>query len=266
MKYIIANWKMNPSSLKKAKILFQKIEKGLQGLDLLDKKIVICSPYLYLFNLINFKLTDGKPSTLLYNKKQILNFGAQNCFWEDNGAFTGEISPSQLKEIGVEYVILGHSERRRELGENYEIVSKKIKASLRNNLTPILCFGSNSMDINKEKQEIQEQIKTVFTNLSDLNDLSEKIIITYEPIWAISANKNSAPANAKRVQEIIYFIKNIIKSYNIQAKSYIYGGSVDSKNIKSFVNQDNNQNSISGVLVGGASLIFEEFIKIVKNV
>lgn len=261
MKYIIANWKMNPSSLKKAETLFQRIEKGLQGLDLLDKKIVICSPYLYLFKLLNFKLTQEKPATLLYNK-QILNFGAQNCFWEDNGAFTGEISPTQLKEIGVEYVILGHSERRRELGENYEMVSKKIKVSARNNLTPILCFGSNSRDIKKEKQEIQEQIKTVFTNLSDLNDLSEKIIITYEPIWAISANKNSVPANAKRAQEIIYFIKNIIKDYNIQAKSYIYGGSVDSKNIRSFVNQD----SISGVLVGGASLISEEFLTIVENV
>lgn len=244
---------MNPKSLKQAKELFLGIEKKLENIDLTDKKVIIACPFLYLKELSGYI-------------SNISSLCAQNCFWEDNGAFTGEISPAQLKEICVEYVILGHSERRREFGENYEMVSKKIKASVRNNLTPIVCFGSNSRDIKKEKQEIQEQIKTVFTNLSDLNDLSEKIIITYEPIWAISANKNSATANAKRVQEIVYFIKNIIKSYNIQAKSYIYGGSVDSKNIRSFVNNDNIQNDISGVLVGGASLIFEEFVTIVKNV
>ena len=239
---------MNPNTLKKAEELFKDIENGLKNADLPDKKVIICPPYLYLFQILNSKF-------------QILKFGAQNCFWEDKGAFTGEISPAQLKEIGVEYIILGHSERRRELGESYEMVSKKINASVRNNLTPILCFGSNSRDIKKEKQEIQEQIKTVFTNLSDLNNLSEKIIITYEPIWAISVNKNSVPATAERAKDIIYFIKNIIKSYNLQAKSYIYGGSVDSKNIASFIERDN----ISGVLVGGASLDAKEFTQTVKN-
>jgi len=248
MKYIIANWKMNPRSLKEAKTLFQGIEIALKELDLSDKKVVICSPYLYLFQILNSKF-------------HILNLGAQNCFWEDKGAFTGEISPAQLKEIGADYVILGHSERRRELDENYEMVSKKILAAIRNDLTPILCFGSNSIDIEQEKKEIQEQIKKVFTNLSDLNNLSEKIIITYEPVWAISANENSAPADSLRASEMINFIKELILNYQIKAIAYVYGGSVNSENIASFVEQDN----ISGVLVGGASLSVNEFVNTVKN-
>jgi len=248
MKYIIANWKMNPSSLKQAEAFFLDIESGLKNANLNYKEVIICPPYLYLFHILNFKF-------------QILNFGAQNCFWEDKGAFTGEISPAQLKEIGANYVILGHSERRKELSENYEMVSKKIFAAIRNDLTPILCFGSNNIYIEQEKQEIKEQIKTVFTNLISLNNLSGKIIIAYEPVWAISGNKNSAPANAKRASEMIDFIKNILINYKIEAKSYIYGGSVDSKNARSFMNQYN----ISGVLVGGASLNTKEFLEIIKN-
>lgn len=143
-KIIIANWKMNPENLPKAQNLFAVVLSRVKK----DKKIfqnseiVICPPFVFL------------PLLLNQNKNSLLKIGAQNCFWEEKGAFTGEVSPTTLKNIGVDYVILGHSERRYILGETDEMINKKLRAALKNNLQPILCIGETEKEKNLARQTL----------------------------------------------------------------------------------------------------------------
>ena len=129
MKYLIANWKMNPATIKEARKLFDNIYQGVKDL---SAEVVICPPSIYLPNL-EFEALN-------------LHLGGQNCFWEQSGAFTGEISPEMLKNIGCKYVILGHSERRQYLGETDEMVGKKFKAVIKAGLIPILCIGETKQE------------------------------------------------------------------------------------------------------------------------
>lgn len=223
---IIANWKMNPSTIKEAKELFS----GFKKLD-----AVICPPACFL----NSKILPS-------DKKFAL--GAQNCHWEEKGPFTGEISPKTLKSLGVEYVIVGHSERRSHFQETDEMINKKLKAALKFGLIPILCIGEKEGEDAKmivEKQ-IAEDLKEI------LKTEAGKIIIAYEPVWAIGTGDFCEPQKAKNVLNLIKEkINNIV----------LYGGSVNSK-----ISADYIKVGFDGLLVGGASLDAEEFIKIVKNV
>jgi len=227
-KIIIANWKCNPLTMSQAKGLFNDIKKGIKPV---KNEVIICPPFSYLYPLLGrgFKL------------------GAQNCFWEEKGPYTGEISPKMLKDLGVEYVIIGHSERRMHLGETDEMINRKLKAALKSGLKPVLCVGEKKGE--NSRKIIESQLSL---NLSGIPKKGlRKIIIAYEPIWAIGTGNFCEPNKAA---ETLKFIKSKAKNM------VLYGGSVDSKIADHYT-----KNGFDGLLVGGASLNAKEFIKIAKN-
>ena len=222
---IVANWKCNPTTLQEAKQLFNLVKTGIRNVK--NVEIVICPPFIYLSNIRH--LTSN------------IQIGAQDCFYEKKGAFTGEISPVMLKNFGCQHVILGHSERRRYFNETDEMINKKIKAALKNGLKPILCLEKTS------------QIKKDLKGISKRE--SKNIILAYEPVFAIGTGKPCSIEKAKKMR--ISMKKNLPKNVPI-----LYGGSVNSQNAKNYISDAGFQ----GLLVGGASLDSEEFIKLVKNV
>jgi triosephosphate isomerase len=248
--FIIANWKMNPQTLKDAERLFGAVEKNTKNSE--NVKVVICMPSVYL-GLLSASAQGG------------LAFGSQNCFWEQQGPYTGEVSPAMLKSVGCEYVILGHSERREILGENEEIVNKKLKAVLAVGLTPILCIG--------EKENEKEQMKGVLESqlAGCLRDIKAgqipKIIFVYEPVWAISTSGGQfcSPDYAFGAGLLIkrFLIDRYGKYIGNKAK-IIYGGSVNAKekNTVMYIKEA----KMDGTLIGAASLKAEEFGKIIKSV
>lgn len=237
MKKIIAlNWKMNPASIKEAK----EISKIVSSSD-----VIIFPPFIYLGMSLGLKKAK---------------LGAQDTFWENppaGGAYTGEISSLMLKNIGVEYVIIGHSERRKWQNETDEIINKKIKLALKTGLKVILCVGE-SIQIRKKglksikdfiKKQIQKDLQKVHSSLLKVQG---SLTIAYEPIWAIGTGNFCKPEDAL---EIIKFIKNLSDS------RVLYGGSVNSKNILNFLKYK----EIDGVLVGGASIDKKELKSIIAN-
>jgi len=250
---IIANWKMQ-LSLKEAKVLAKKILDRLKKIKKKEKKLidfdlVLCPPFVSLLEV----------SKIFGPKKDILLCGAQDCFWEEKGGFTGEISPKSLKELGCTHVIIGHSERRKILKETDEMVHKKVKAALKTGLIPIICVGEtrDQRDKGLKEQTIINQVSKALDGIS--LKASQKIIIAYEPIWVIGSGWAIEPTEAGYMCKIIY--QRIIDLYALPIVRnnirLIYGGSVDSTTIKTFISQE----KIDGVLVGGASLKLKEFIK-----
>jgi len=241
---IVANWKMNPLSSAEARRNFEIIKRGVMSVK--KAEAVICAPFIFLPLL--------KPTNHL-------KLGAQDCFFGDKGPFTGEISPKQLKNLGVEYVILGHSERRRYLGESTELVNQKIKAALIAGLKVIFCVGSEARKPGKEiKYQLEGGIKGV--KKSDL----DKLVFVYEPIWAISTSKNKIIATPREALKGGLYMKNVLEKIfdkkTAEKAKIIYGGSVDSKNIRGFVREG----KMVGGLPGAASLDPYEFVRIVKVV
>ncbi|MDD8031276.1 MAG: triose-phosphate isomerase [Acidobacteriota bacterium] len=188
--------------------------------------------------------------------------GAQNVFWEDQGAFTGEISPLQLKEAGCGFVVIGHSERRQYFGETDETVGKKVLAALNHNLRPIVCIGETleEREAGQTLSKITSQLENSLLTLSE-NDF-QKIILAYEPIWAIGTGKNATPAQAEEVQA---YIRNLItRKYGKEVADYaiiLYGGSVKPANAFSLIKEKD----VDGFLVGGASLEAESFLAIARE-
>lgn len=244
-KIIIANWKMNPQSQKEAEVLFSKILKNFKSK---KNKVVICPPFLYLDKLKKL------------SKK--ISLGAQDVFYEKKGAFTGEISASMLFDLGISYVIIGHSERRK-LGEVNIDINKKIKTALSFGITPILCIGEDERDehhsyFNIIKNQIEEC-------LSGINKkLLSKIIIAYEPVWALSTTVDHKDATSQESNEMSIFIKKVIHDkFGIKKNMplIVYGGSVHDQNCSDFLFNG----GVDGVLVGGASLSADKFIKIINT-
>ena len=225
---------MNPDSASEAVSLAKGTEKGISKS---GNEIVIAPPFPFLA-VVKKVIKHAK-------------LGAQDDFWENKGAHTGEVSPAMLKNSGVKYVIIGHSERRW-LGETDEMINKKMKATLKAGLKPILCVGEHLETRKKGLAAAKNFVKTQLKN--DLKGVPVGMIIAYEPIWAIGSGKPDKP---EETVEMARFIKSIAGS---KAK-VLYGGSVTSKNAKSFLQY----NEIDGALVGGASLKAEEFNKIVEN-
>jgi triosephosphate isomerase len=187
--------------------------------------------------------------------------GAQNMYFEKEGAFTGEISPVQLIDAGAKFVIIGHSERRHIFGEKDELINKKVKAALSYGLTPILCVGElleereagKTMDVNKK------QIVEGFKGLSE--EEASKVIIAYEPVWAIGTGKTATPEDADEVHSFIRKVLEELYSKNLaESIRILYGGSVKPENVDGLMAKEN----IDGVLVGGASLKVDSFTRIVK--
>ncbi len=246
---IIANWKCNPTTLKAAKGLFNSIQKGLR--DVKKAKVVICPPFIYLSN-------------LKISKSQNLVLGVQNVFWEQKGAFTGEISPQMLKDLGCQYVIVGHSERRKHLNETDEMINKKIKALVKAKLQPIFCVGESEEE-RKKGQTIQILKSQIEKGLKEISRKEIKnIVLTYEPIWAISTSTNRKDCPPEEAQMMSLLLRKILaKKYGrggVNRTPILYGGNVNSKNIRLYIDEA----QMDGVLVGGASLGSKEFLKIVK--
>ena len=246
---IVANWKCNPSTLDEAKQIFNPVRRSIKNLRKVE--VVICPPYTYLssfrFQASSFKL------------------GAQNCFYENKGAFTGEISPLMLKDIGCQYVIVGHSERRRYFQETDEIVNKKIKAVIQAQMTPILCIGETEKE--REGGQAQavlgKQIELALKKISSRKLRVSGLSIAYEPIWAIGTGE---PCGIDTAQTMKLLIRKILSRFYsqriVQGIRVLYGGSVNSKNAWNFIAEA----QMDGLLIGGASLKPQEFLKIIRIV
>lgn len=242
---IAGNWKMN-NGIEETSHFFNSIkEKSIPpGLE-----VVVCPPFTSLY--IADKLSDGSS----------IKLGAQDVYWEISGAFTGEISPIMLRELGCKFVIIGHSERRGYFGETDEMVNKKILASINNGLIPIICVGENLTQ--RENGETDSFIKhQVEKALKDLEENSvEKVVIAYEPLWAIGTGKTADAEEANRVIGLIRnTVKQIYSEKTAETVRVLYGGSVKPENIKQFMSQP----EIDGVLVGGASLKPEVFWEMIE--
>lgn len=244
-KVIAGNWKMNKLP-NEAIDFIQKLEPLVRNT---THEVILCVPYVDLFY------------CLLNTQNTNIKIGAQNMHFEEKGAYTGEISGSMLKSIGVEYVIIGHSERRQYYGETDESVNKKVKAAFQNELKPIVCVGET---LNQREQGITNHIITNQTKLA-LQGITEQqiknTIIAYEPIWAIGTGKTATAEDANNAIKAIR--EELAKNYeqNIANEVIIqYGGSVKSSNAKELFEMSD----IDGGLVGGASLDVEEFSKIVN--
>ncbi|KKQ87677.1 MAG: Triosephosphate isomerase [Parcubacteria group bacterium GW2011_GWF2_38_8] len=257
-KIVIGNWKMNPLSLKEAEKLLVQIAKFVSSVK--KTEIVVCPPFLYLEK---FKSAGWR------TKKVTL--GAQNAFGRDAGAYTGEISAEMLYNIGARYVILGHSERRampvrQSLGigggESNKEINGKVKASLAAGLRPILCVGENFRDESHAYfSSVKTQLEECLTGISK-NSIS-KIIIAYEPIWAISSTIDRKDATSADAYEMAIFIRKILSDrFGAEAAHIrvIYGGSVNKKNTEDFLKNG----GMDGLLPGRASLNAKEFSEIVK--
>ena len=247
--YLIGNWKMNPETQEEAKKLASDISRGVKKLRARNVVVVICPPFPYL-SIINYQLS-------------IIKLGAQDVFFEDSGAYTGEISPSMLRDVGVKYVIVGHSERRRFLNETNETINKKLKAVLKNKMTPILAIGEKEKEGQGSIQEIKDQLSFALDGLKTSE--VKKIIFVYEPVWAISGgDKNHKAAEPNDVLGMKIFIKKILTDlYNKRLAEnvpIIYGGSSNASNVKEFVYDG----EMDGALPGSASLDAEEFIKMAQ--
>jgi len=260
-KLIIANWKMNPQKISDAGKLFNSIKNWVkQHSDICKNvKIIICPPFVYLERL--------SKSLKFQNSQLKLKLGAQNLFWEEKGAFTGEISSKMLKNLGVEYVIVGHSERRRILGETDEMINKKLQAAIKEKLKPILCIGETIEERNEGKtfRVLRNQIIKALSGFikqplkHPINQLLKKIIIAYEPVWAIGSGNPCEPEDAKK---ILVFLKSITQSLSSSFTQFpiLYGGSVNSKNAKNYI-----EIGFDGLLIGGSSLNPKEFRLILES-
>ena len=240
---VAGNWKMNKTP-KEGKIFTEKMISDLDSLG--DTNVIICPPFTGLTSL---------------SKSPKYNLGAQNCYFEDSGAYTGEISVQMLIDCGVQYVILGHSERRSIFIEDDVSIGKKVKKVLDAGMTPILCIGETIEQLNDglAKETVFTQLKKGLEELISL----EKIVIAYEPVWAIGTGLT---ASVKKVGDIHSFIRNSLE--NLYSKEQadlvpiLYGGSVNSNNAEELINVK----SVNGFLIGGASLDVEKFVDIIKIV
>ena len=244
-KVIAGNWKMN--MLPNEAMAF--IEALTPMVKDTPNEVILCVPYVDLFY------------SLLTSQNTNIKIGAQNMHWEEKGAYTGAVSGKMLKSIGVEYVIIGHSERRQYFAETDETVNKKIKAALANELKPIVCVGETleQREAGKAIEVITEQTKLAMQDLT--KEQISNIMIAYEPIWAIGTGKTATSEDANNaIKSIRQEIEKLYDTQTAQNIILLYGGSVKADNSKElFTTSD-----IDGGLVGGASLKVDEFSKIVN--
>ncbi len=247
--YIVGNWKLN-FTVGEASIYLHKLLKALpyyRGID-----VVIAPPMIAL-----------QPLSLQIDRHRV-KLCAQNGYYKDYGAYTGETGFSQLRGL-VDYAIIGHSERRYAFYENDKIVAKKVVASLRNKITPIVCIGETESEraFGETADVIRDQLTGALSQVSD--DEIKKVIIAYEPVWAISSVKSAKLASPDEIAEVVRLIRSILKDmYGEEVAEKIpilFGGSVNSANVGSYLTVP----GVNGVLIGGASLILGEFIDIIET-
>ena len=242
---IAGNWKMNMTIASGVEFV-NEIKDKVAGSDV---EVVICAPATL--------LKDLKEAAKGTNVK----IGAQNMHFEDNGAFTGEIAPAMLKELDVDFVVIGHSERRAMFNETNETCNKKVIKALETGITPILCCGESleQREAGEEKEVVKVQIEAGLKAISAAD--VTKIVIAYEPIWAIGTGKT---ATSEQANEIIAYVREVVKGLYSDAESeevrIQYGGSVKPANVEEIMNMSD----IDGALVGGASLKADSFVDLVN--
>lgn len=247
MSIIIANWKMQ-LNLAEAK----NLAEALKNISDNKKEIVVCPSFVSLTAVGNIL------------KKSKVKLGAQDCFWEARGAYTGEISTEELKAAGCEFVIIGHSERRQYLNETDEMVHQKVKAAVAAEISPIICVGETfeQRQMGARDYILIQQTTSALQGIKI--DFPQRVIIAYEPVWVIGSGQAVLPADAAAASQVIRHILFDFFPFELVKNNFliIYGGSVDSNNVSSFSTQE----SIDGFLVGGASLKAKDFISIIRNI
>ncbi len=244
--FIAGNWKMNTNRASGVE-LATALVKELGGSTAVD--VAVCPPFVYLSDIA--AAVKGSPITV----------GAQNMFYENDGAFTGELSGAMLKDVGCKYVILGHSERRHIIGESNELINRKVLKCLADGLLPIFCIGEliEERKANKTMDVVRQQVKVGMSGISKAD--AAKVTLAYEPVWAIGTGVTASPEQAQEVHAMVRGL--IAEMYNPALADAIriqYGGSVKASNAKELMGQKD----IDGALVGGASLKAAEFMGIIK--
>ena len=249
-KLIVANWKEHPKTEAQALALFRSVAKVKRGSGV---TVAVCPPFIYLEEVARmFKRMSSR-------SRARLAIGAQDVFWKEQGAYTGEVGPAMLRSLGVTYVIIGHSERRTFAKETDVMINKKIALAMHDGLKIILCVGE-PLSVREKgaaaaKKFVAQQL------ISDLKGIAPKggsLCIAYEPIWAIGTGENAKPEDAR---EMAIFIKSLLKKSKHISPQFLYGGSVNGKNAIDYVQLSD----IDGTLVGGASLKADEFKKIINT-
>ena len=246
-KIIAGNWKMNMLPNEAMNFINDLAGRAQKE----NCEVILCVPYTDLFY------------SLLTAQNTKIRIGAQNMHYEERGAYTGEIAPEMLKCINVEYVIIGHSERRQYFNETDETVNKKIKAALLHEINPILCVGETieQRELGLTQEVVLKQVELALDGLN--KEQAKKVIIAYEPIWAIGTGKVATKEDANNeVKEIRNKVASLYGEDVAENISILYGGSVNSQNAKELFEDSD----IDGALVGGASLKVDEFDKIIKSI
>lgn len=244
---IAGNWKMN-GLFQEARNLAEGLRKEL-GVLSGGPEVLVCPPFLALAAV--HEVLAGGP----------IRMGAQDVHWEPKGAYTGEVSTTMIKEAGCSAVILGHSERRHIMGETNEMVNRKVKASLAAGLLPIVCVGEllEERNMGVTREVVERQISKGLDGLAS-EDVA-KIVIAYEPVWAIGTGKTATPRQA---EEVHHYVRKLITQKSGEAVGQgiriLYGGSVSPENVKELMAEED----IDGALVGGASLKVDSFVKIAR--
>ena len=241
---LIGNWKMH-TTVRAAAGLARELRLLVPPLP--DREVAVAPPFTALSAVGS--LLEGSP----------IHLAAQDLFWEDEGAYTGEVSGPMLKETGVEYVILGHSERRIYLAESDLAVSRKALAALRSGLTPVVCVGEDQMarDAGRAQQVVRDQLLRSIEDLPGAE--AGRLVVAYEPVWAVGTGRSASPADAAEMHALIRLeIEARFPADKAEGIRILYGGSVTERNIDALMTRP----EVDGVLVGGASLRAHEFARI----
>jgi triosephosphate isomerase len=243
------NWKMHYNHLEAIQVV-QKLSYRLDTKDYDAIETVVCVPFTALRSV----------QTTLEGDRIDIGLGAQNCHWESQGAFTGEISPVMLAKLHVKYVIVGHSERRELMGETDEIVAKKMRAVLAAEMQPILCVGETlyEREAGETDTKVAGQVRAAFANLP--SDTAAKCVVAYEPIWAIGTGRNATPDDANATIGVVRETLREIVGATAKEMRILYGGSMKPGNAADLMAMP----EIDGGLVGGASLDPDDFARIVR--
>ena len=246
--FVAGNWKENTDSRSSVE-LAKAVVAGSVGLAREKVTVAVMPPFVYLSSVVQAVSSSG------------VAVGAQDVYFEPKGAFTGEISPAMLKDVGCTHVLCGHSERRHVLGESDELVGKKVTAAISGGLLPILCVGEllDERDAGQTEAVVARHMKTGLAGLS--REKMSAVTIAYEPVWAIGTGRTATPQQA---QEVHAFIRNLLaRMYDAdlaRETRILYGGSVKADNARELMAQED----VDGLLVGGASLKADEFVRIIQ--
>ena len=244
-KLVIANWKMNPASLADAEALLSRIDEWYEGLaERREPALVVCPPFVFIEE-VGEMLRRG-------HLEHIAELGAQDIASADESAQTGEVSGTQLERLGVHYCLVGHSERRWKLGEDDATVNAKLRRALEHGLMPVVCLGERTRE-DGWQDALRRQTEGTYAGLMGQ---AHRTIVAYEPVWAISTNPDARPDSPEGATQSIEIIKSILG----RDVPCLYGGSVSAGNAAGFLGHE----EVSGVLVGGASLHPEEFVRILE--